>query len=51
MGMLSRSRSTHVQKKPHHGREALKTCRAEEEGKDYHYLLHGVAGVFRMVVQ
>jgi len=51
MGMLSWSRNTDGQKQPHHGRGTFKTCRAEGEGKECHYLVHGVAGVFRMVVQ
>lgn len=50
MGLRCSDR-TGVQKQLHHGREILKTCWAEGEGKDCHYLGHSDAAISRLIVQ
>lgn len=49
--MLSRAHSSGVQKKPHHGREASTAAGQGWGERKGVFLVHGVSGVFRMIVQ
>lgn len=51
MGVLSRAHSAGAQKKPHCGREASQAAGQGWGGRKGMFLMCGVSGVFRMIMQ